>query len=104
MTLAIKAGICVAETRMVPLQGENAVAVRRFDRVAGRRVHAISAGTALRAAVDTWQDHFRACGVTHSDLDDLATRIDGEELATQRRSFSPTAYRHPVPRPRRRPF
>ena len=229
MTLAAKAGIRVAETQIVPLQGENAVAVRRFDRVAGRRLHAISAGTALRAVapanpdlgypalaqllrrsgetaqdvnaqqirelfrrmvfsilidntddheknhsllyqpasragklhlapaydvlptnsgqghqefvvgaedrdstlanamsqcaqfgleprqaaaeihtviavVDTWQDHFRACGVTHSDLDDLATRIDGEELATQRRSFSPDSYLDPVPRPRRRPF
>jgi serine/threonine-protein kinase HipA len=229
MTLAAKAGIRVAETRIVPLQGENAVAVRRFDRVAGRRLHAISAGTALRAiapantdlgypalaqalrrtgetaqdanslqmrelfrrmvfnilidntddheknhsllyqpasrngklhlapaydllptnsgqghqefvvglegrdstltnamsqcaqfaleprhaadevqtviaVIDTWQEHFRASGVTQSDLDDLAARIDGPELATQRRSFSPAAYLEPAPRPRRRPF
>jgi serine/threonine-protein kinase HipA len=229
MTLAAKAGVRVAETRIVPLQGENAVAVRRFDRVAGRRLHAISAGTALRAiapgnpdlgypalaqvlrrwgetaqdanalqmrelfrrmvfnilidntddheknhsllyqpasrtgklhlapaydllptnsgqghqefvvgaesrdstlenamsqcalfslapkyaadvvrsviaVVDTWQAHFRAHGVTNADLDDLATRIDGPELATQRRSFSPAAYLDPAPRPRRRPF
>jgi serine/threonine-protein kinase HipA len=49
MTLAARAGIRVAETRLVRLQGENAVAVRRFDRLDGLRIHSISAGTALRA-------------------------------------------------------
>lgn len=56
MTLAATAGIRVAETRPVPLQGENAVAVRRFDRAAGTRLHSISAGTALRAAAAAGQD------------------------------------------------
>ena len=51
MTLARQAGIATAQTRLVPLVGENALAVKRFDRVAGRRVHCISAGTALRASV-----------------------------------------------------
>ncbi len=55
MTLAAKAGIRVAETRVIPLAGENAVAVRRFDRLNGARIHAISAGTALRALVGTGQ-------------------------------------------------
>lgn len=50
MTLAAKAGITVAETQLVRLQGTNAIAVRRFDRLPGRRIHAISAGTAIRAA------------------------------------------------------
>jgi serine/threonine-protein kinase HipA len=229
MTLAAKAGIRVAETRIIPLQGENAVAVRRFDRAAGRRLHAISAGTALRAVasdnpdlgypalaqvlrrsgetanaasaqqmrelfrrmvfnilldntddheknhsllyepasrtgklhlapaydllptnsgqghqefvvgadgrdstlanamsqcalfglegaqaaeevlaviavIDTWQEHFSASGVIPSDMDDLADRIDGSELAAQRRDFSAASYFKPVPRPRRRPF
>jgi serine/threonine-protein kinase HipA len=229
MTLAAKAGIRVAETRVIPLQGENAVAVRRFDRIEGLRLHAISAGTALRAVapdspdlgypalaqvlrrsgetandanalqmrelfrrmvfnilidntddheknhsllyrpasrtgklhlapaydllptnsgqghqefvvgadgrdstlanamsqcalfglepgsaaeevlaviavVDTWQEHFRASGVTRSDIDDLASRIDGPELAAQRRNFSAASYLHPRPRPRRRAF
>jgi len=49
MTLAKLAGIAVAETRVIPLIGENALAVRRFDRHAARRIHSISAGTALRA-------------------------------------------------------
>jgi serine/threonine-protein kinase HipA len=49
MTLAAKAGITVAETRPIRLAGEHALAVRRFDREAGRRVHSISAGTVLRA-------------------------------------------------------
>jgi len=49
MQLAQKAGIRVAETRLVPLRGENAVAIRRYDREGARRIHCISAGTALRA-------------------------------------------------------
>jgi serine/threonine-protein kinase HipA len=50
MTLASRAGITVAETRVIRLSGANAVAVRRFDRERGRRIHSISAGTAIRAA------------------------------------------------------
>lgn len=58
MTLAARAGIRVAQTRPIALKqrGGTAVAVRRFDRVrdegAGghRRVHALSAHVALRAA------------------------------------------------------
>jgi serine/threonine-protein kinase HipA len=49
MTLAQTAGIRVATTRVVPLSGENAVAVLRYDRMGPRRIHCISAGTALRA-------------------------------------------------------
>lgn len=50
MTLAAKAGIEVAQTQIIPVSGVNAIAIRRFDRRDGRRVHAISAGTAIRAA------------------------------------------------------
>ena len=50
MTLAGRAGITVAKTQVIHLAGENAVAVRRFDREKGRRIHSISAGTAIRAA------------------------------------------------------
>jgi len=35
---------------MVRLSGANAIAVRRFDREGGMRLHSISAGTAIRAA------------------------------------------------------
>lgn len=50
MTLAALAGITVAETRVIRLSDGNAIAVRRFDREPGRRIHSISAGTAIRAA------------------------------------------------------
>jgi serine/threonine-protein kinase HipA len=50
MTLAAQAGISVAQTQVIHLAAANAVAVRRFDRVDGRRIHSISAGTAIRAA------------------------------------------------------
>jgi len=50
MTLARRAGIDTAETRVIRLASANAIAIRRFDREAGRRIHSISAGTALRAA------------------------------------------------------
>ena len=56
MTLARKAGITTAETRVIRLTGENALAVRRFDRVNDQRVHCISAGTALRASAAPGQE------------------------------------------------
>ena len=229
MTLAAKAGIRAAETRVVPLRGEHAVAVRRFDRTETGRVHAISAGTALRAiapenpdlgypalaqvlrrsgetaggenalqmrelfrrmifnilmdntddheknhalvylpasragklllapaydllptnsgqghqefivgadgrdstlgnamsqcmlfglnapaaaaevlstiaVVDQWKEHFAACSVTASDIENLAQRIDGPELLGQRRHFSAAAFSAKPARRRRRPF
>lgn len=50
MTLAARAGITVAETQIIRLADANAIAIRRFDRAQGRRIHSISAGTAIRAA------------------------------------------------------
>lgn len=50
MTLAACAGVTVAQTRPVWLVNGAAVAVKRFDRVAGARMHALSAHVALRAA------------------------------------------------------
>ena len=50
MTLAALAGINVAQTQVIRLVAANAVAIRRFDRLDGRRIHCISAGTAIRAA------------------------------------------------------
>jgi serine/threonine-protein kinase HipA len=54
MTLAARAGITVCETRPIALVDGHAVAVRRFDRADEgqglRRLHALSAHVALRAA------------------------------------------------------
>lgn len=54
MTLAAHAGIDVCETRPISYQHgstiRHAVAVRRFDRMAHQRLHAVSAHVALRAA------------------------------------------------------
>lgn len=50
MTLAARAGLNVAETRLVEMARGTAVAVRRFDREAGQRLHVISADVALSAA------------------------------------------------------
>jgi serine/threonine-protein kinase HipA len=49
MTLAKLAGIYVASTRAIPVGTGHAVAVKRFDRQAAKRLHAISAHVALRA-------------------------------------------------------
>lgn len=49
MTLALKAGIRAAETRVVNLAGEHAIVARRFDREGKARLHSISASTVLRA-------------------------------------------------------
>ena len=50
MTLAAQAGITVAATRPVALAAGVAIAIRRFDRANGRRLHALSAKVALQAA------------------------------------------------------
>jgi len=50
MTLAQTAGVRVAQTRVIGMPTEHAIAVRRFDRVGNTRVHSISACTLLRAA------------------------------------------------------
>lgn len=50
LTLAAQAGIRVAATQAVPLHQGHAVAVKRFDRVDGTRIHALSARVALKAA------------------------------------------------------
>lgn len=49
LALAGRAGITVARTQVLRLAEVHALAVRRFDRQEGRRLHAISAGTAIRA-------------------------------------------------------
>jgi serine/threonine-protein kinase HipA len=50
MTLTARAGITVATTQVIHLAGLNAIAIVRFDRASDRRIHSISAGTAIRAA------------------------------------------------------
>jgi serine/threonine-protein kinase HipA len=50
MQLARQCGIHVADTRALQLPKAHAVAVKRFDRKAGQRLHAVSAHVALRAA------------------------------------------------------
>jgi serine/threonine-protein kinase HipA len=50
MTLAAKAGIRAADTQALRLPDGHAVAVKRFDRQGKRRVHALSAHVALKAA------------------------------------------------------
>jgi serine/threonine-protein kinase HipA len=52
MTLAQKAAIRVAETMPVRLIHGHAVAIRRFDRAGGRRLHSLSARVALQAAAE----------------------------------------------------
>lgn len=49
MTLARRADIVTADTQVIRLKDGNALAVRRFDRTSGGRIHSISAGTAIRA-------------------------------------------------------
>lgn len=56
------------------------------------------------AVVDSWQQHFAACGVTARDIASLAERIDGEELLQQRRGFTAQAYGKAAPKRRRSPF
>jgi serine/threonine-protein kinase HipA len=50
MTLSRAANIRAAETMPIRLVDGHAIAIKRFDRVASRRVHALSANVALKAA------------------------------------------------------
>lgn len=73
MTLAAAAGIAAAPTRALRVDDGHAVAVQRFDRIGTRRVHALSAGTALRAAGERpgypeLAQLLRRRGVTEGDL------------------------------------
>lgn len=86
MRLAAQAGITVAETRLIPLTGAHAIAIRRFDRRPGRRIHSLSAGTAIRAATAAGSEPemgypalarlLRRIGVTEGD----ANTQDAREL------------------------
>ena len=72
MTLAATAGIRVARTRPVRLVDGHAVAIERFDRTAGGRVHVLSAYVALRAAGEPYgypelAQLLRRRGVTDGD-------------------------------------
>jgi serine/threonine-protein kinase HipA len=100
MTLAKQAGINTAATQVISLLGENAIAIKRFDRSNATRLHCISAATALQAAcaqgqepvqvikvVNDWRAHFKTCGVSDADIDSLGQRIDGAFLLEQRKAF-----------------
>ena len=86
MTLAERAGITVARTQVIHLAGANAVAILRFDRAQGRRIHSISAGTAIRAATPSGVEPemgypelariLRRVGITQDD----ANQRDAREL------------------------
>lgn len=52
LTLAARAGIEVVNSRAIRLTHGHAVALKRFDRVNGRRLHAMSAKVALQAAAE----------------------------------------------------
>ena len=56
------------------------------------------------AVVNGWKGHFESCGVTGTDIDNLADRIDGEALLQQRRGFTPRDYPASIKRRLRRPF
>ena len=84
MTLAKRAGITVAETQVARLVAANAIAVRRFDREQGGRIHSISAGTAIRAATASGTEPemgypelariLRRVGITQGDINQRDAR------------------------------
>jgi serine/threonine-protein kinase HipA len=84
MKLAELAGITVARTQVIPLAGMNAIAIRRFDRNEGSRIHCISAGTAIRAATASGVEPvmgypelariLRRIGISHDDTNQRDAR------------------------------
>ena len=53
------------------------------------------------AVVNTWREHFASHGVSASDLDHLAQRLNGEALMSQRQRFDASPYQ--VALPKRKP-
>lgn len=84
MTLAERAGVTVAKTQVLHLAGANAVLIRRFDRERSRRIHSISAGTAIRAATASGAEPemgypelariLRRVGITKDDINQRDAR------------------------------
>lgn len=84
MTLAERAGITVAKTQVIHLTGANAILIRRFDREGDRRIHSLSAGTAIRAATASGAEPemgypelariLRRVGVTKNDINQRDAR------------------------------
>ena len=84
MTLAERAGITVSTTRVIHLAGSNAVLIRRFDRDRNRRIHSLSAGTAIRAATASGAEPemgypelariLRRVGITKDDINQRDAR------------------------------
>jgi serine/threonine-protein kinase HipA len=87
MTLAKQAGINSATTQVISLLGENAIAIKRFDRTNATRLHCISAGTALQAACAQGQEP----EMSYPNLAQLLRRIgvskDGVNLADMHELF-----------------
>jgi serine/threonine-protein kinase HipA len=55
--------------------------------------------------ISSWKDHFAQAGVTRRDIENLAERIDGQELLSQRIGFAPTRFQtSPAKRKRPSPF
>lgn len=72
MTLAQKAGIRTAQTQPVRLTHGHGVAIKRFDRLRGARLHSLSAGVALKGAGERFgypelAQLLRRRGVTEGD-------------------------------------
>lgn len=81
MTLARHADIRTATTRAIRLADGHAVAIERFDRSAARRVHALSANVALKAAGAT---------LGYPELAQLLRRkgvVDGDVYVAQMREL-----------------
>lgn len=75
---------------VVGLEGQDSTLVNAMSQCALFGLTKPAATAEVRrvvAVVDGWQAHFKACGVTDSDLASLAERIDGRELLAMRQSF-----------------
>ncbi|MBC7547270.1 MAG: type II toxin-antitoxin system HipA family toxin, partial [Polaromonas sp.] len=48
--------------------------------------------------VNTWRAHFESVGVSASDLNSLAERLDGEDLLSQRWAFDASEYQRAPPK------
>ena len=70
-----------------------------------RPAEAAAEVAAVIEVVNTWQTHFAQAGVTARDISNLAERLDGEALLSQRIGFDPARFQaSPARRKRPSPF
>ncbi len=96
---ALEHQFMVSETSREPSLAEAMSGAESFNLSPQDAANAVAE---IIAVVNGWQAHFRALGVTESDIVEVAALIDAPDLLAQRQSFNADVYAGSI-KPRRKP-